>query len=121
MELSQADRSVSHQVVAPTRATNVRRVSGTTLRWRLSASESVLMPGVWDALSARLAEQAPLALVAAVLLAVTGTTLSKRLLEKGRKCSGSAPAKRSSRRWDEVTRCGRSPWDSCAPTITASN
>jgi 2-methylisocitrate lyase-like PEP mutase family enzyme len=50
-------------------------VSGTTLRWRLSASESVLMPGVWDALSARLAEQAGFGTVFLSGYAVSGTLL----------------------------------------------
>jgi methylisocitrate lyase len=50
-------------------------MSGTTLRWRLSAAESVLMPGVWDALSARLAEQAGFGTVFLSGYAVSGTLL----------------------------------------------
>ncbi|MFZ4720996.1 MAG: isocitrate lyase/PEP mutase family protein [Ilumatobacteraceae bacterium] len=50
-------------------------MSGTTLRWRLSASESVLMPGVWDVLSARLAEQAGFGTVFLSGYAVSGTLL----------------------------------------------
>lgn len=50
-------------------------MSGTTLRWRLSASESVLMPGVWDALSARLAAQAGFGTVFLSGYAVSGTLL----------------------------------------------
>jgi methylisocitrate lyase len=51
------------------------RMSGTTLRWRLSAAESVLMPGVWDALSARIAEQAGFGTVFLSGYAVSGTLL----------------------------------------------
>ena len=50
-------------------------MTGTTLRWRLSASESVLMPGVWDALSARLAAQAGFGTVFLSGYAVSGTLL----------------------------------------------
>lgn len=50
-------------------------MSGTTLRWRLSAAESVLMPGVWDALSARIAEQAGFGTVFLSGYAVSGTLL----------------------------------------------
>jgi methylisocitrate lyase len=51
------------------------RMSGTTLRWRLSAGESVLMPGVWDALSARITEQAGFGTVFLSGYAVSGTLL----------------------------------------------
>ena len=50
-------------------------MSGTTLRWRLSAGESVLMPGVWDALSARITEQAGFGTVFLSGYAVSGTLL----------------------------------------------
>jgi len=50
-------------------------MSGTTLRWRLAASESVLMPGVWDALSARLAAEAGFGTVFLSGYCVSGTLL----------------------------------------------
>lgn len=50
-------------------------MSGTTLRWRLSADESVMMPGVWDVLSARLAAQAGFGTVFLSGYAVSGTLL----------------------------------------------
>jgi methylisocitrate lyase len=50
-------------------------MSGTTLRWRLAASESVLMPGVWDALSARLAVEAGFGTVFLSGYCVSGTLL----------------------------------------------
>jgi methylisocitrate lyase len=50
-------------------------MSGTTLRWRLAASESVLMPGVWDALSARLAVEAGFGAVFLSGYCVSGTLL----------------------------------------------
>jgi 2-methylisocitrate lyase-like PEP mutase family enzyme len=50
-------------------------MSGTTLRWRLAASEYVLMPGVWDALSARLAVEAGFGTVFLSGYCVSGTLL----------------------------------------------
>jgi methylisocitrate lyase len=50
-------------------------MSGDTLRARLNASESVLMPGVWDALSGRLAAEAGFATVFLSGYCVSGTLL----------------------------------------------
>ena len=50
-------------------------MSGETLRERLGAGESVLMPGVWDALSARLAGEAGFATVFLSGYCVSGTLL----------------------------------------------
>jgi methylisocitrate lyase len=50
-------------------------MSGSTLRNRLSSSESVVMPGVWDALTARLAAQAGFRTVFLSGYCVSGTLL----------------------------------------------
>jgi len=50
-------------------------MSGTSLRQRLSAGQPVLMPGVWDALSARLGEQAGFGTVFLSGYCVSGTLL----------------------------------------------
>jgi methylisocitrate lyase len=50
-------------------------VSGTSLRTRLESDESVLMPGVWDALSARLAHRAGFSTAFVSGYAVSGTLL----------------------------------------------
>jgi methylisocitrate lyase len=50
-------------------------MSGNTLRERLKASESVVMPGVWDALTARLAAQAGFHTVFLSGYCVSGTLL----------------------------------------------
>jgi 2-methylisocitrate lyase-like PEP mutase family enzyme len=50
-------------------------VSGDDLRLRLAAGESVLMPGVWDALSVRLASQAGFSTVFLSGYCVSGTLL----------------------------------------------
>ena len=50
-------------------------MSGNVLRDRLARGESVLMPGVWDALTARLAQQAGFATVFLSGYCVSGTLL----------------------------------------------
>lgn len=50
-------------------------MSGTSLRSRLAAGESVLMPGVWDALSARLVHRAGFSTAFVSGFAVSGTLL----------------------------------------------
>ena len=76
-------------------------MSGATLRAKLDDGTSVLMPGVWDALSARLAAQAGFETVFLSGYCVSGTLLGlpdfgyltqTEMAEVARRCAPPTPA-----------------------------